>query len=128
VKSLTMLYDNRCGLCSRIAEWLSTARLLVPVTLLPMWEEETARRFPDADGFLREGRFVVIADDGRIYLDTAAKLMILYATADYRGLSYTLSDPLLYPLVDKAVAAVSSARYTISALLPRNECNGRCKR
>jgi predicted DCC family thiol-disulfide oxidoreductase YuxK len=46
VRSLTVLYDARCGLCSAARRWLEEQRQLVPLELLPAGSEDARRRFP----------------------------------------------------------------------------------
>ncbi len=46
MRSLTVLYDARCGLCSTARRWLEGQTQIVPLELLAADSEETRRRYP----------------------------------------------------------------------------------
>ena len=134
-EKLTVFFDAQCGMCVRAASWLEREPCYFPVELLPMQSREARDRYPEIAAELDNGTFVVLDDRGGVYLESSARLMLLYATRRYRPLSLKLSHPALRPLVDRFLNAVGQNRYRISRLLglklPASDpakcgVNGRC--
>jgi len=116
VRALTVLYDARCGLCSAARRWLEAEPQIVPLELLPADSEEALRRYPTLAAPEPE-ELVVISDEGQVYLNDRAWIMVFYALEEYREWSYRLAHPLLMPLARKAYAAIAKNRYAISRWL-----------
>jgi hypothetical protein len=63
----------------------------------------------------------VISDEGAVYLNDHAWIMVLYAMLEYRDWAARLTHPLLMPLARQAFAALSKNRRFISNMLsPEN--------
>ncbi|WP_254069012.1 DCC1-like thiol-disulfide oxidoreductase family protein [Streptomyces sp. TM32] len=109
VRRLTVLYDPKCPLCTRVHDWLVKQRQLVPLELLPVATAETRARFPglDHEATLRE--ITVIGDSGQVYTGHAAWVVCLWALADYRPMAHRFTSPAGAPLARAAVLA--AARY-----------------
>ena len=97
---LTLFYDDRCGLCCAMRDWIGRQPQLVPVDCEPK---------PDAQEDL-----VVVADSGEMWSGDSAWLMVLWALAEYRHWAYRLASPLLLPTARKVFAQISAYRGAIS--------------
>ena len=82
MRSLTVLYDARCGLCSNARRWLEGQAQIVPLELLPADSAEARRRYPTlADTEPEE--LVVVSDEGDVYRGSHAWIVCLWALQDY---------------------------------------------
>ncbi len=116
MRSLTVLYDVSCGICSLARGILEQAPAFLPLEFLPFGGTDMSRRFPGlATGPTAE--LVVVDDAGGVYLDAKAYLMCLYATKAYRALAMRLSTPLLMPLARQAFTQLGRNREVLSRLL-----------
>ncbi len=116
VRRLTVLYDARCGLCSRAARWLDGQRQMVPLEMLSSGSEAARRRYPTLAGPEPE-ELVVVSDAGDVYRGPQAWIMCLWALEDYRDWSYRLAQPALLPLARGIVEWISSRRERLSRAL-----------
>ncbi len=117
MKTLTIFYDPRCGLCAKFRLWLEAQPKRVGVEFLGFDSEEAQERFP---GLLELGAnrdVVVLADDGRWWQGSAAWLTCLWTTIHYHAWSFRLAAPVFQPLVKKAVHLLSENRLTLSRLM-----------
>jgi predicted DCC family thiol-disulfide oxidoreductase YuxK len=114
MRALSVLYDETCGFCVRCARWLEEQRTLVGLECLPAGSEEAARRFPELRRAGTAQELVVVDDDGGVYRDTQAWLMVLWALEDYRAWAERLSRPSLMPLARNAFELLSSNRRRLS--------------
>lgn len=111
--SLTVFYDARCGLCCAARDWLGRQRQLVPLHFRPK---------PEA-----ENELVVQADTGEMWEGDSAWLVILWALANYRSMSYRLARPALLPLARGVFSRLSNYRGAISCglgLTPTQDAPG----
>lgn len=113
MRTLYVLYDPRCGLCTQAKHWLLGQRAFVRLRLLATGSEQARRLFPT----LPPGELAVVDDAGRAWLGDHAFLMCLWALRDYRGWARRLSSPVLRPLARQAFAAISRNRRGLSELL-----------
>ena len=102
MNSLTVFYDDRCGLCVAVRDWLRTQRQLVPLEFRPK-----------ADG----DDLVVRADSGEVWEGDTAWLVILWALAKYRPAANRLASPALLPIARRMFATLSGYRGAISCKL-----------
>jgi predicted DCC family thiol-disulfide oxidoreductase YuxK len=105
MKTLTIFYDPRCGMCAKFRVWLEAQPKRVGVEFLGFDTPEAKRRFP---GLLEIGRW---------WQGSAAWLTCLWTTARFRDWSFRLADPLFQPFVKKAVHLLSENRLTLSRLM-----------
>ena len=116
MRSLTVLYDARCGLCSTARRWLEGQRQVVPLEMLPADSPETRRRFPTLAAAEPE-ELVVVGDDGSVYRGSHAWIMCLWALDEYREWSFRLATPALLPRARGIVAWISTRRHRLSRAL-----------
>ncbi|MFI1796804.1 thiol-disulfide oxidoreductase DCC family protein [Streptomyces sp. NPDC020379] len=109
VRRLTVLYDDRCPLCSFLRDWLVRQRQLVPLDLVPVGSPEARSRFPHLDHAAAFEEITVVGDGGQVYRGPAAWVVCLWALAEYRPLSHRLSTPSGMRLARGAV--LTAAKY-----------------
>jgi predicted DCC family thiol-disulfide oxidoreductase YuxK len=117
MKTLTIFYDPRCGLCARFRVWLEAQPKRVSVEFLGYDTPEALRRFPGLGELGADRDVVVLADDGRWWQGSAAWLTCLWTTANHHKWAFHLADPMFQPFVRKAVHLLSENRLTLSRLL-----------
>jgi predicted DCC family thiol-disulfide oxidoreductase YuxK len=115
VQTLTVLYDDSCGLCRRARAWLAEQPAYLPLQFVAAGSEEARRRFPDLDPAATLRQLTVVADSGEVYLDANAWVMCLWATRSHRQLAYRLSTPALAPHAARFVAWVSDNRRSLGS-------------
>jgi predicted DCC family thiol-disulfide oxidoreductase YuxK len=115
MKWLAVLYDDRCGICSRLRFWLERQSTFVPLRLVPLHSPGLSTRFPGIEGFRPDERLVVVSDEGRVWRGDGAWITLLWALREGRELAMKLASPSLRPLARKIVNAVSSNRLRLSS-------------
>jgi predicted DCC family thiol-disulfide oxidoreductase YuxK len=116
VRSLTVLYDARCGLCSNARQWLEGQPQIVPLELLAADSAEARRRYPTLAEAEPE-ELVVVSDEGDVYRGPHAWIVCLWALQDYREWSFRFARPALLPLARGIVEWVSTRRHRLSRAL-----------
>ena len=116
MRSLTVLYDARCGLCSNARRWLEGQAQIVPLELLAADSEETRRRYPTLAEAEPE-ELVVVSDEGDVYRGPQAWIVCLWALQDYREWSFRFARPALLPMARGIVEWVSTRRHHLSRAL-----------
>ena len=116
MNSLTILYDDHCGICSQLRKWLGTQATYLPLRFMPL-HTGLETQFPGVMAFRPEEKLVVIADDGALWQGDGAWITLLWALVSGRELSLKLSNPALRPLARKVVTAVSANRIKLSRWL-----------
>ncbi len=111
--TFTVLYDQECGLCRRVHEWLRSQTKLVELNLVPVKSDEARHRFPQLNHELTTKDLTVIDELGAVYFGPKAWLMVLWALSGYREWSYRLSSPELLPTTRRVVSLISEHRYQI---------------
>ena len=112
MKTLYVVYDDRCGLCTQLKEWLGRQPAYVRLQLVA--SSEAARDlFPS----LPPGELAVVSDTGETWLGDSAWIMVLWALRDYRSWAAKLASPLLLPMARQAFAAISRNRSAFSRWL-----------
>lgn len=117
MEKLYVLYDSKCGLCERLKDWILIQRSWLGLCVIPAGSEKAGKMFPELDKVASGNDLVVISDEGQVYLNDRAWIMVFYALEEYRDWSYRLAHPLLMPLARQAYAAISRNRYSISRWL-----------
>jgi predicted DCC family thiol-disulfide oxidoreductase YuxK len=117
MQKLYVLYDPKCELCCRLKNWILVQRSWIGIAVLEQGSEKARRLFPELERIATKDDLAVISDEGAVYLNDRAWIMVMYAMVEYREWATRLSDPLLMPLVRQAFAALSSNRHWISSLL-----------
>ena len=114
MSSLTVLYDQDCGLCRRAHDWLAQQTKLVELIFVPCASDEARRKYPELNHELTKQDLTVIGENGAVFFGPKAWLMVLWALTRYREWSYRLSSPELLPTTKRVVSAISQNRYQIS--------------
>ncbi|HYM78747.1 MAG TPA: DCC1-like thiol-disulfide oxidoreductase family protein [Candidatus Dormibacteraeota bacterium] len=117
MEKLYVLYDPKCELCCRLKNWILVQRSWLGVAVVEQGSEKAKRLFPELERIAGKDDLAVISDDGAVYLNDRAWIMVLYALVEYRDWAARLTHPLLMPLARQAFAALSKNRHLISGLL-----------
>lgn len=115
MRYLTVAYDEQCGLCARLSQWLADQPKWIPLRAVP--GNLAARLYPALAARLKHAELVVISDEGGVYWGDHAWLMCLYALRRYRPWAKRLSGPALLPMARQAFALLSHNRRQISKWL-----------
>jgi predicted DCC family thiol-disulfide oxidoreductase YuxK len=112
MRRLYVVYDERCGLCTQLKDWLGRQPAYVRLQLVSA--SEAARDlFPS----LPLGELAVVSDTGETWLGDRAWIIVLWALREYRAWAAKLSSPLLLPVARQAFAAISRNRSVFSRWL-----------
>ncbi len=117
MRSLTVLYDARCGLCRWARSWLEGQETWITLEFVAVDSPTAATRYPRLLGSRGADELLVISDEGGVYRDGNAWIMCLHATADYREWAERLSSPTLLPMARQGFALLSKQRGRISRWL-----------
>lgn len=117
MEKLYVLYDPKCELCCRLKNWILVQRSWLGLAVIEQGSDKARRLFPDLDQIAGKEDLAVISDEGAVYLNDRAWIMVLYAMVEYRDWASRLTHPLLMPLARQAFAALSKNRHWISNLL-----------
>lgn len=117
MKSLTILYDDHCGICSRLRAWLENQATFVPLQFMPLHSPALPQMFPGIKHFHPDEKLVVVSDDGNVWQGDSAWITLLWSLESGRELSLKLASPALRPLARRVVAAVSQNRLKLSRWL-----------
>jgi len=117
MEKLYVLYDPKCELCCRLKNWILVQRSWIGLAVIEQGSEKARRLFSDLEQIAGKEDLAVISDEGAVYLNDHAWIMVLYAMVDYRDWAARLTHPLLMPLARQAFAALSKNRHWISSIL-----------
>ncbi len=115
MQKIYVLYDPKCELCCRLKNWILVQRSWVGIAVVEAGSEKVRRLFPELEKIATMDDLAVITDEGAVYLNNNAWIMVLYAMVEYRDWALRLSHPLLAPLARQAFAALSKNRHFISS-------------
>ncbi len=117
MQKLYVLYDPKCELCCRLKDWLLEQRSWIGLEMIPAGSPETKKMFPELEQIASQNDLAVISDEGAVYLNDRAWIMVFYALEEYRDWATRLTHPLLMPLARQAYAALSRNRHSLSRWL-----------
>ena len=117
MEKLYVLYDPKCEICRRLKDWILVQRSWIGIALIAAGSDKAKRLFPELEQIAGKDDLAVISDDGAVYLNNHAWIMVLYAMVEYRDWAARLTHPLLMPLARQAFAALSKNRHTLSRWL-----------
>jgi len=117
MEKLYVLYDPKCELCQRLKDWLLIQRSWLGLAMVPAGSEKAQKMFPELNNVASCNDLVVISDDGQVYLNNSAWIMVLYALDDYREWACRLAHPMIAPFARQAFEMISKNRYAISRWL-----------
>jgi predicted DCC family thiol-disulfide oxidoreductase YuxK len=114
---LYVLYDPKCELCRRLKDWILVQRSWIGLAVLEAGSEKARRLFPELESIAGKDDLAVISDEGAVYLNNRAWIMVLYAMVEYRDWAARLTHPLLAPLARQAFVTLSKNRHRLSSWL-----------
>ncbi len=114
--TLTLFYDARCGLCSRVRQWLSVQPAYVRLEFLAYDSPEAARRLPAILHLHADQEIVVMADTGEVWQGAGAWVLCLWALREYRVWSARFASPTMQAAARKLVHWISQNRIGMSRL------------
>lgn len=117
MQSIWILYDSRCGVCSRLREWVSAQHAYVAIEFVAAGSERARKLFPELRHDEQPSELVVVSDEGDVYVDDAAWIVILYALVEYRTWSFRIARPPLRRLARGAWELLSKNRAGLSRAL-----------
>ena len=117
MEKLYVLYDPNCELCCRLKNWILAQRSWIAMAVLEQGSEKAKRLFPELDRIATKDDLAVISDEGAVYLNDRAWIMVLYAMVEYRDWAARLTHPLLMPLARQAFRALSKNRDWLSQMI-----------
>ena len=117
MQKLYVLYDPKCEICRRLKDWILVQRSWIGIAVLEAGSEKARRLFPELEQIATKDDLAVISDEGAVYLNNHAWIMVLYAMVEYRDWAARLTHPLLAPLARQAFAALSKNRHRLSSWL-----------
>jgi predicted DCC family thiol-disulfide oxidoreductase YuxK len=124
MRTLYLLYDERCELCRRLKGWVLKQDSWLELRVLPAGSEQALRLFPGLERIAGSDDLVVISDEGEVWLNNHAWIMCLYAMREYRDWAGRLAHPLLLPLARQAFDTLSKNRAGISQWLTEGDTQG----
>jgi predicted DCC family thiol-disulfide oxidoreductase YuxK len=117
MRTLYVLYDARCGLCSHVRRWAERQPTFLELRFVRSDSPVVNELFV---GLKRSGsseELIVVDDEGGVYRDSAAWIMFMYALADFRELAFRMARPSFAPLARGAFAMISKSRRGVSRAL-----------
>jgi predicted DCC family thiol-disulfide oxidoreductase YuxK len=121
MQKLYVLYDPKCELCCRLKDWLVEQRSWIGLEVIPAGSQTARKMFPELEPIAGQNDLVAISDEGAVYLNDRAWIMVLYVLEEYRDWAARLTHPLLMPLARQAYAALSSNRRFLSRWMSSTE-------
>jgi len=116
-----VLYDPKCELCCRLKNWILVQRSWIGIAVMEAGSEKAKRLFPELEQIAGKDDLAVISDEGAVYLNDRAWIMVMYAMVEYREWASRLTHPLLMPLARQAFAALSKNRRLLSRMLSSDD-------
>ena len=93
MQKLYVLYDPKCELCCRLKNWLLVQRSWIGLAVVEAGSEKARRLFPELQQIATPNDLAVISDDGAVYLNDRAWIMVMYAMVEYRDWAARLTHP-----------------------------------
>src|SRR3954453_1450910 len=117
MRRLYVLYDSRCGVCSRLKAWMLAQPVYFALDFIPAGSSRARELFPELRHEDEPEELVVVSDQGEVYTGDGAWIICLYALVDYRPWSYRLATPALRKLARGAWEVLSKNRKGVSRVL-----------
>ncbi len=117
MRAIYVLYDSRCGVCSRLRAWMLEQPAYLTIDFVPAGSGRARSLFPELRHDEQPSELVVVTDEGEVYLDDRAWIVCFYALVEYRSLSFRLAGPPLRRLARAAWEIVSKNRLALSRVL-----------
>jgi predicted DCC family thiol-disulfide oxidoreductase YuxK len=117
MNELFVLYDSRCGVCSRLRRWMLEQPAYVPIEFIAAGSPRARQLFPELPHSDEPAELVVITDEGEVFTGDAAWITCLYALVDFRDWSFRLARPSLRHFARAAWEVLSKNRNRLSHML-----------
>jgi predicted DCC family thiol-disulfide oxidoreductase YuxK len=117
IRRLYVLYDSRCGVCSRLRSWIQLRAAFVSYDFVPAGSERARRLFPELPHDTQASELVIVTDQGAVYDHDAAWILCLWGLRDYRAWSHRFAHGPLRPLARAAWDFLSTNRAQLAAML-----------
>jgi predicted DCC family thiol-disulfide oxidoreductase YuxK len=117
MNNLFVLYDNDCEFCWQCRRWLESQKQQVRLTFIAAGSAEAKDIFPRIDRGRTKTELTAIDENGGVYHDAKAWVMVLWALTEYRSWARRLATPELMPSAKSIIATISKNRKTISKLI-----------
>src|SRR5215470_7486170 len=117
MNELFVLYDSRCGICSRLRRWMLEQPAYFPIEFIAAGSSRARQLFPELQHDDEPSELVVISDEGEVFTGDAAWITCLYALVDFRDWSFRLARPSLRGLARGAWEVLSKNRNRLSRML-----------
>ena len=118
---IEVYYDERCGMCCILHEWLSRQKRAFSVRFIPYQVEEAADRFPEINDRSPAWEVVARTSEGQIIRGAEAWVWCLYSCANYRKLARRLASPALLPMAKRACQLLAVSRHCLSRVFFRRK-------
>lgn len=115
--TLTIFYDARCGLCSRVRGWMTHQPAYLRIRFMPYDSPDASRLLPAIKHLHADREIVVMADTGEVWQGASAWVICLWALRDYRAWSARFANPAMQALARPAIQWISNNRNKLSRLL-----------
>ena len=113
MKTLYVVYDSHCGLCTEVKGWMAKEPSFFDLRFLASDSNEVRDKIVG----LPDGELAVVSDTGEVWLGDNAFILCLWALRRYRDWARRLASPMLRPMAGRVFAALSENRHNISKLL-----------
>jgi len=117
MRRIYVLYDSRCGVCSRLRAWMVEQPTYFAIEFVAAGSDRARRLFPELHHDEQPSELVVVTDEGDVYFNDAAWIVCLYALVDYRAWSFRLARTPLRRLARSAWEMLSKNRAQLSRML-----------
>lgn len=114
MKAISVFFDERCGLCRSVKEWLEREPKFVALHFVA-YDARLAREiFPAIAAWKPEREILALTDEGDLYQGAGAWILCLWATVRFRSWALRLARPALRPYAEKLCRAVARNRRGLS--------------
>jgi predicted DCC family thiol-disulfide oxidoreductase YuxK len=117
MKTLYVLFDQDCGLCCRLSEWLGRQPAHVAIQAYPLQAPDLGMRFPGIERLRPEEDLVAVSDEGDVWRGSRAWIVCLWALKEFRPWAKRFESPAWAPLAKRMFVLVSKNRRGISRWL-----------
>lgn len=117
MRSLTVLYDAQCGVCTTTKRWLARQKAIVPLEFLPAGSPEARHAFPELSTAETQEQLTVVLDGNAVYRGDRALVMCLWALQRYRSWALDLAALGRFSLARRFFTVLTKRRQHLSKLL-----------
>jgi predicted DCC family thiol-disulfide oxidoreductase YuxK len=119
IRHLTVLYDEACPTCVRARAWVDSQVRLIPIEFVAAGSDEARRRFPTLDHARTLNDITAVGDDGSVYHNERAWIVVLWSLARWRDVADHFASPVRRPLIKLAASGTDRWRRRRKAQIGR---------